>query len=710
MRLKTLLVVALTTGCLTCASAQITTRALNNSTAENASLKLDRILQDKGQKSPKAEEVGKLELLFKEDFSNMKKGSTTKPDMDNPVKDESISYVYQNAKPEFFTTKGPKGENWGVENAFSAGGAVALYGTVGRLTTPILNATKFSGGIVAIRFKIRLVEPMPADNQCYFGIQAAETRNMSRNGWTYLENYIMPNPTTEWQTYEYVFSGGGPSTMYNMGFESKSELTVLIDDLEVYYIDPFVSIPELTGHTDYTGKTFTLNWKPVEGATSYLVSLNKIVESTGPQQRELQEAIFTDREVKGANSFKVTDAESGAIYNYTVKAKKGDKVSLKQVNPTIIFDMEIPKAPENAAFNDDTSIKATWKAVPAAKAYNYYVLRKRVAEKDGPMVITNENYSDVLSVDDEKSGFTVDSPDPDAKVYHSQHYLKGVNQYGWFVRYGVPYSSYICLDAWHSFSSYMENVATLQSIPMDLSKDGGKFTLSVKYHGGEVEADTDQGKKMVPVWAIVALFTYDEQTGKYKQVESFRSEDIPVDAWKDYTYNFTKGTAKSIVGIFAVNGPTNLYVDNLKITQNYKAGDEFLDRIAMVPFTTETEATATIPEKWKGSYLLHQVVALRPLLKSNPNDSTSSLERYSEISEVHKGSTAILKPTNWEPFTYTYNKGCLVINNPEGHSIRVITPSGSLVAQPSNNKQITLQLAKGIYLIVSEGYVAKVAL
>ena len=42
---------------------------------------------------------------------------------------------------------------------------------------------------------------------------------------------------------------------------------------------------------------------------------------------------------------------------------------------------------------------------------------------------------------------------------------------------------------------------------------------------------------------------------------------------KEFTINFTKCKKKSIIGIYAVYADAHLYLDDLKITQNYQAGE-----------------------------------------------------------------------------------------------------------------------------------------
>lgn len=97
---------------------------------------------------------------------------------------------------------------------------------------------------------------------------------------------------------KWYFAGAGHSTIVNMGFqvmplESRDAETddyhfdLLLDDVEVYKMKPFLPIPKVTSFTDFTSDSFVANrWAAVEGADSYLVDVYYMaVDETVPPNR-----------------------------------------------------------------------------------------------------------------------------------------------------------------------------------------------------------------------------------------------------------------------------------------------------------------------------------------------------------------------------------------------------------------------------------------
>ena len=101
---------------------------------------------------------------------------------------------------------------------------------------------------------------------------------------------------------------------------------------------------------------------------------------------------------------------------------------------------------------------------------------------------------------------------------------------------------YICLDGWQYYHNHTD--AGLISPELDMSKDGGKFTVKVKLAGAATTALDKDGKEItVNTQAAFALFNYDEAIGDYKQAELIYPEGYPkavTNDWKEFTINFTR--------------------------------------------------------------------------------------------------------------------------------------------------------------------------
>ena len=98
--------------------------------------------------------------------------------------------------------------------------------------------------------------------------------------------------------------------------------------------------------------------------------------------------------------------------------------------------------------------------------------------------------------------------------------------------------------------------------------------LALKLASAPVTAVDKDGKEFTAYpQAAFALFNYNETTCDYEQAELIYLPGHPNavnDKWKNFTVNFTKGSKKSIIGIYAVYADEHLYLDDLKITQKYQ--------------------------------------------------------------------------------------------------------------------------------------------
>ncbi len=76
---------------------------------------------------------------------------------------------------------------------------------------------------------------------------------------------------------------------------------------------------------------------------------------------------------------------------------------------------------------------------------------------------------------------------------------------------------------------------------------------------------------------VVGIFNWNDVKGDYDQVELiYVEEPLSID-WARFQFTSDKGTENTAIGIFAISSFGNLYLDNLKVTQNYKAGEYLMD-------------------------------------------------------------------------------------------------------------------------------------
>ncbi len=564
-----------------------------------------------------ANPYGEEQQVMFEDFAKMTSGSEATPDTEtNLIKDE-FEYPWINTKDEYFKQAG-----WGSGNAYPAGGTVYLDSNpndMAHINTPMLNVSA-NGGIAWIRFKARAKN---AGDNPQVMVEAAETFNMSPT-WRMMGSAALPQLSTEWKEYSMFFYGGGEYTLFNI---VSVMAPVYIDNIEVFTVKQHIGTPTTLPHTNYEGTSFDANWTPVEGATGYKVNVFTLNKETGKA-----EYLFENKPVT-TNKFHVTGATSGQTYFYNVAATKDNYTSIPS-DKMFVYNLEAPVL-KDVTNLDRNKYTAEWSTVPSAERYNYIAYYDRKADKTGEFVVTNEDFTGVKDADGNLTGWTKEDPNPGS---YDSYYIPELKQAGWKGTQYAPYTDYICLDGWQYYHNHQD--AGLISPEMDMSKDGGKFTVNVKLAGASTIAiDENKNEFTAYTQAAFALFNYNETTCDYEQAELIYPEGYPKAVngdWKNFTINFTKGSKKSIIGIYAVYADEHLYLDDLKITQKYQAGESLNDPFIFRRWLQEPKVDITIPAFVGKSDVSHRVTAF----KTNSDRNVKKQYVESKFSELKKVGTA----------------------------------------------------------------------
>ncbi len=664
--------------------------------------------------------------LLKEGFSKMTSGEENKPDTDTKIwleREEAAGSseemtkkypVWFNVKPEYTETK-----VWGAGNVYPAGGCLYMAERQAKFNTPLLDVSEGQGNFF-VRLRARVSRALQDGEGAVLLVQAAETNNMAPS-WTHGENLYITNLTTEWKTYEFLFQNGGKTTLVNIVKEvSDAGIGVLIDDIEVLRVDAFVAMPELKLYVNYKGTSADLRWNEVAGADGYLLNVYHMVETgeAPPDPRMPKptrpEFVVKDRKIEGGSTVKYTlsDLVSGTVYYYSLTATKGEQKSIASPYAEI-YDLEAPvvKPITGPAVNGVFSV--AWNEVPAADVYNVWAYYDRTAEQDGEFVITNEDFSTLKDIDGGAPKFTPENPDPYAETY--QGHIRAIEtvQAGWMANYYRPYVGVVCLDGWHALIG-KKNV-TLQCDEIDLSRDGGKFKVSVDFWGVIAEEKNEKAEVIArrQTEAAVALFTYDEELGKFKMAEVFYPAGI-TPKWSTHVIEFTKGTSRSKIGIFPVKGDANLYVDNLKVTQNFKKGDVFREPCYLKQYIQETthEVKVNAPADKLQAPLYARVVAVR---------GKGSQDQYS-VGELKKSAFSNYETVQNTVGTETLEalveanvyaeSGVLRVVNPTGAAVTVFAVGGETVYHNAAGEEAIAitDLASGTYVVSVGNEVFKVLL
>ncbi len=624
-------------------------------------------------------QYGEEQVVMKEDFSKMTAGSESAPDTDNSLIKDKFDYPWINTKDEFFNTPG-----WGSGNAYSAGGMVYLESgpkEMAHINTPMLNVTA-NGGIAWIRFKARAKS---ADEIPQVMVEAAETHNMAPS-WDIMGSVQLPALTKDWKEYSLYFFGGGEYSIFNI---VSMGAPLYIDDVEVFTVKQHVGTPTMRPYTNYQGTSFDANWTAVEGATGYSVNVFSFNKETG-----VTEYLFEDEPVT-TNTFHVTGAESGKTYFYNASAKKDSYLSIPS-DKTFVFDLVSPEMKEVDNF-DGKKYTANWGTVPSAERYNYIAYYNRKATQAGEFVVTDEDFTDVRDADGNLTGWTKENPD---RYSYDEHYISEMKQGGWKGTNYAPYTDYICLDGWQYYHNHTD--AGLVSPELDMSKDNGKFTVNVKLAAASTTGLDAEGKEITAyTQAAFALFNYNEAIGDYEQAELIYPEGYPkavTGDWKNFTVHFTKGTKKSIIGIYAVYADENLYIDDLKITQNYQAGESLNDPFVYLRWVEKPTAEITVPDFADKAVVTHRVSAYKK--NSDRNVTKRYAEsKYSDLKEV--GTVNGIGGVSLTQSLVQVDGNEVCVNNVNGESVQVYTLDGQQVYSNKNGERsLRIRLAQhGAYIV-----------
>lgn len=658
---------------------------------------------------------GELELLLSEDFSLMATGSEAEADYDaeltipqylgfdsdrNPIPNPEFQYPWNNMKPGY--TQGDL--RWGSDGVYPAGGMICMGNGHGweqaHIVTPLLDLSDNDGSfVVEFRAKAIYGETFPS-----LMIECAETHNWAPT-WDNCDSPVsFSHLPDEWTTYRAVFRGGGPTTLINIvtsNIESNGnnpfekpepgEQELLIDDLKVYKLKPVLEAPKLLGHTEFSEKSFVLNWAPVDGAEKYMVTL-----MSGDLMNGANTVVLKDKEVNATN-YKVENADPTLVYYYQVKAVKGENESLVEL-PKMVYGIGTPELDKAVPYGD-SGIEFTGKVKPlgGATGYNYTAMAKRTATEDGPFVISSIDFNGwrmpLLDEATNLPGLTLE--DPWYSVV-SLYYDKDLKQAGWTGYNMMTYKDFLCLDPYH-FEMNGEKVAW-QSPEFDLSKDGGKVSIDLK-----LAAKPDDERNMAK--CTIGLYNWNEETKNYEEAETVVLEGTKT-TWQDFHAELTKGSEHSIIAFFASGSLDNLYLDDIVIKQNYKKGETFLDPFFFNswPESAEqenpAEVTFTVPDYASGMEVYNRAQAVRATASpfggyvgviESPLTATELVGSTKEYSGVN-----IIRPTEG---TASVNGDEIVVSNPEGAVVTLYSIDGK-ARSLGNTSGIRHRLTdKGVYIV-----------
>ena len=700
---------------------------------------------------------GEFEELLYEDFSKLTTGSVGNPDFNtnlydpfkrtDPYDNSQYEIPWYSFNPDYLNTKGVYDSNhetdsrWGVNNGFPAGGALYMYlqdddedceFSQCHVNTCLIDCSKYQGDVL---LQFDAFTDNAESTNFISQVEAAETNGMGPN-WNVLGSLTLPEINSERKTYTILFRGADKSTIFNIvgqrgALERGGDIygnSFYIDNIKVSVLKPFVNAPENLKMKYYKGDNFKLAWDKVDGADKYLVDVytKQVVQNDmGYTQETIGDYLLQDEETTD-NFLQVNNAKNGEVYYYRVRAMKGNQVSMESNEEKQILGVVAP-ALELVNSYADSKYTAMWKPVPGAERYNYQAFAANKITEDTKLAVVNTNFegmpynhgfewkvtswgNEIVEQYDTPK-YSTTEPDPSAVTgtYTCLDKMSGWMAYSWAL-----YKDALVIDGYQSFNN--GNNASLQCAPIDLSKDNGKFDVTITLKGECAEGYVDENNNPVYAHAALATFVYDQELDDYVQGETKFIADTNDKEWKTTTCSFSNGSEDMTFGVFATYAPSNLYIHDIKIEQNYKAGDTFMKSFdyyyraegVEVEKNGEKYLSMEIPlvGETAGKDIYHRMQSVRLGQAANQFTSATFCEsQWSKPTLVAENVvTGIEKTTEVgkKSATVFMQGDNLVINNPAGEEVHIFGMN-ELNADKSGNASIKMAMPADNSFIVKVG-------
>lgn len=386
----------------------------------------------------------------------------------------------------------------------------------------------------------------------------------------------------------------------------------------------------------------------------------------------VKEYLFNDKEVTGT-SYDVTGLTAGVQYYYTVKAKNDKFVSGESDEmkaQEVLTELPVPVTKE-ATNISETGFTANWEAVDKAEGYAVYSILKHKAAADENYMLANEDFS--------KIDFgTVEEPEQGGLTDYLDDYT---NRCDWMAVMPAYASGMLGLD---NSLAMLGLPGTLFSPAFDLSHNGGAFTVDVTVKGVNVTS------------VAVAHFAGDIE-------EPVETQDATITGETQVLhFEFAKGTSASYIAVMVMEGDGILFIDDIKVSQNLKAGES----TALLYTYGETDATTytfSTPDKTVNDGFSFKVMAYA--MSADGEDVISS-----DFSEPRVVEYAVSIENISSQDIKVYVNDNLHIDLTQAATVEVYTPAGVSVAKvqaTAGNNRIALP-SRGVYLVKVDGQLYKV--
>ncbi len=410
--------------------------------------------------------------------------------------------------------------SWFSSKVAQAGGAL-LIKDGGYVQTSSLNLREMNG-ICRITLKARAIDSYGGAVKFNVGYSGTATEML---------------PDDQWHVIQIIVGGGSISTRIKVEpFLSVSG--ILLEYLKVEQSADFIAAPQAQQPTQANGTSFTATWKSVTGATGYFLDVYSY-------DSDNKKVYFIQNEDCGnVRSKKVEGLDPETTYYFVVRATNGSGVSADSEEIEVVKVISSIATPEvSDATAKDGKVSFTWNPVADAEAYLVCLTKYTTLTQDATATVFAEDFAGVNIGTFSDIEFTYN--------YKLDQYTKSKGWDG--SELGLAEGNIV-------LTPFSGATGTLVTPVMDLSANNGAF--SVVYNLAEAaHGYYSSGSKVT-----VDLLDKDDNVIETKEATIEKKE------YSDYSFEFTKGTAECKIQI-SYSGNKKLFIDDIKINQQKKAGD-----------------------------------------------------------------------------------------------------------------------------------------
>lgn len=490
----------------------------------------------------KADPQGELVATFSENFSALVNGTEAEPAVDE------LSYGGK-IDPALTGNK-----EWQGRGLHEAGGALAVmtfeqsdwFGTEtvqGYVRTPYADV-RMDDGNFTVRFRARKLTDDETLTKIHVELYDAYTTNSIDAGTIEI--------TGNWATYEIDLCHRGYGNHLAFVEMASEGEEWLFDDFEI--IQDYYALPAPIVHfaRNVSYEQFTGRWNAVPLAESYLVSVYS-------RDEEDNRTYLVKDEPTTDCTLTVNGTVKGTDYYYRVRSVNAKYTSDESEERKIhvpLNDLEQPVVLEAENVSTD-GFTARWEQTFRAMGYIIDLSKEYVATEDALVTLVQEDF-------DKITDGTLDWPYP---FYGNLDDITNIS--GWQYNYFNVNVVEGMFGLNNAYKKYGEDVY-LESPAIDLSGDGGKFTVKLDVYG-----DKDD---------VVSV----------KSGDKVLTHTLAEQGAQSFSLEFDNGTASSTIRLeFDGEGESQkLFFDDIYIQQAVHAGDIVKENVGT--YKTETPETSYV--------------------------------------------------------------------------------------------------------------------